>query len=376
MKSIYLDYNSTTPVDERVLQKMLPYFSEKFGNAASKTHSFGWVAEEAVEIAREQTANFIGSEKEEIYFTSGSTEAINLALKGIYQSYQTKGKHIITVKTEHKAVLDTCKYLEDSGAEVTYLNVGRGGIVSLDELKNAIKENTILVAVMFANNETGVIQPMKEITKLCEEKNILFFSDATQAAGKITFNVKDDNIHCCCLSAHKIYGPKGIGALYVSRKKPRITLQAQMHGGGHERGLRSGTLNIPAIVGLGEACAIAKQQMWDDNIKLSRLRTILEQALTETGKVFVNGDMRNRLPNTTNLLFKNLKSEDLIKKLNGIAVATGSACTSALPEPSHVLQAMGLTDEESYSSIRFSLGRFTTEQEITFTTQKILSVIN
>jgi len=376
MKSIYLDYNSTTPVDERVLKKMLPYFSEKFGNAASKTHSFGWVAEEAVDIAREQIAGFIGCEKEEIYFTSGSTEAINLALKGIYQSYQTKGKHIITVKTEHKAVLDTCKYLEGSGAELTYLNVDRGGIISLDELQNAIKESTILVALMFANNETGVIQPMKEISKLCEEKNILFFSDATQAAGKINFNVKEDSIHCCCLSAHKIYGPKGIGALYVSRKKPRITLQAQMHGGAHERGLRSGTLNVPAIVGLGEACFISQKQMWDDNIKLSRLRTMLEQALTETGKVFVNGDMRNRLPNTTNLLFKNLKSEDLIKKLNGIAVATGSACTSALPEPSHVLRAMGLTDDESYSSIRFSLGRFTTEEEITFTVQKILSIIN
>ena len=376
MNNVYLDYNSTTPVDARVLQKMLPYFSEKFGNAASKTHSYGWVAEEAVDIAREQVADFIGCEKEEIYFTSGSTEAINLALKGIYKSYQTKGKHIITIKTEHKAVLDTCKYLEDLGAEITYLNVDREGIISLDELKNSIKENTILVALMFANNETGVIHSMKEISKLCEEKNILFFSDTTQAAGKINFNVKEDGIHCCCLSAHKIYGPKGIGALYVSRKKPRITLQAQIHGGGHERGLRSGTLNVPAIVGLGEACAIAQKQMWDDNIKLSRLRTILEQALTATGKVFVNGDMRNRLPNTTNLLFKNFKSEGLIKKLNGIAVATGSACTSALTEPSHVLQAMGLTDDESYSSIRFSLGRFTTEEEITFTIQKTLSVIN
>lgn len=376
MKSIYLDYNSTTPVDDRVLQKMLPYFSNKFGNAASKTHSFGWGAEEAVEIAREQIAGFIGCEKEEIYFTSGSTEAINLALKGIYQSYQLIGRHIIAVKTEHKAVLDTCKYLEDPGAEISYLNVDRRGLISIDELKNSIKENTILVTVMFANNETGVIQPMKEIAKLCEEKNILFFSDTTQAAGKINFNVKDDGIHACCLSAHKIYGPKGIGALYVSRKKPRITLKAQIHGGGHERGLRSGTLNVPAIVGLGEACAIAQKQLWDDNIKLSRLRTFLEQALTETGKVFVNGDMRNRLPNTTNLLFKNFKSEDVIKKLNGIAVATGSACTSALPEPSHVLLAMGLTDDESYSSIRFSLGRFTTEEEITFTTQKMLSIIN
>jgi cysteine desulfurase len=333
------------------------------------------VAEEAVAIARAQVAALIGCESSEIYFTSGATEAINLALKGIAASYRGKGNHIITLATEHKAVLDTCRYLENMGMAITYLTVNRGGLFSLDELQSSMKENTIMVAAMLANNETGVVFPAKEIADMCAEKNCLFFSDATQAAGKIQMDVKASGIDCCALSAHKLYGPKGVGALYVSRKKPRVSLTAQMHGGGHENGLRSGTLNVPGIVGFGEACAIAANDMWDDNSRLSRLRTMLEQALCETEKVFVNGDMRNRLPNTTNLLFSGIAGADLIKQLNGIAVSTGSACTSALAEPSHVLKAMGLSDEESFASIRFSAGRFTTEEEITFAIEKIKNII-
>jgi cysteine desulfurase len=370
-KSIYLDYNSTTPVDKRVLDTMLPYFSEKFGNASSRTHSFGWIAEDAVKIARQQVADLINCLDQEIVFTSGSTEAINLALKGVWENYKSKGSHIITVKTEHKAILDTCKSLEKKGAEITYLSVNREGLIDLQELKTALKSETILVAVMYANNETGVIQPIREIAELAHSNNSFFMCDATQAVGKINIDVADEHIDLMCLSAHKFYGPKGVGALYVRRKEPRVTWFPQIDGGGHERGLRSGTLNVTGIVGLGKACEIAKLEMWDDAARISKLRTKLEQLLCDLPNVFINGSTKNRLFNTTNITFQGIRSETMIKKIPTIAVAMGSACTSALPEPSHVLKAMGLNDEDIYSSVRFSLGKYTTEEEINEVIEKI-----
>lgn len=363
LKPIYLDYNATTPTDDVVLQKMLPYFSEKFGNAASKTHSFGWVAEDAVDLAREKVANFIGAEKEEIIFTSGSTEAINLALKGA-AALQTEKKEIITVKTEHKATLDTCKFLESESFIVKYLDVNRDGIIDLNELNSSITQSTILLSIMMANNETGVIQPIEQIGKIAKEKGVLFFTDATQAAGKLRIDVNELNVDMLCISAHKIYGPKGIGALYVRRKNPRVTLIPQIHGGGHEKGFRSGTLNVPAIVGLGAACELANEKLWDDGSRISKLRTILEQAITENNNAFINGSTKNRIFNTTNICFKNITAADFIAKFKNIAISTGSACTSASNEPSHVLRAMGLTEKEAQSSIRFSLGRNTTMEEI------------
>lgn len=361
---IYLDHNATTPVDKRVLEMMLPYFTEKFGNASSRTHSFGWVAEDAVKTAREQVAQLINCLAQEIVFTSGATEAINLAIKGVWGNYQSKGKHIITVKTEHKAVLDTCKSLERKGAEVTYLSVDREGLIDLEELKNALRPQTILVAVMYANNETGVIQPIKQIADLVHNNNSIFMCDATQAVGKINCDVEDEHIDLMCLSAHKFYGPKGIGALYVRRKDPRVTLYPQIDGGGHERGLRSGTLNVTGIVGLGKACEIAQQEMWDDSIRISKLRTKLEQHLCDITNVFINGSTKHRLFNVTNITFQGVRSEALINKIQPIAVAMGSACTSATAEPSHVLKAMGMSDENSYSTVRFSLGKYTTDAEI------------
>lgn len=361
---IYLDYNATTPVDKRVLETMLPYFTEKFGNASSRTHAFGWVAEDAVKTAREQVAQLINCLAQEIIFTSGATEAINLAIKGVWENYQTKGKHIITVKTEHKAVLDTCKSLERKGAEITYLSVDREGLIDLEELKNALTPQTILVAVMYANNETGAIQPIKQIADLVHNNNSIFMCDATQAVGKINCDAEDDHVDLMCLSAHKFYGPKGIGALYVRRKNPRVTLYPQIDGGGHERGLRSGTLNVTGIVGLGKACEIAQQEMWDDSIRISKLRTKLEQHLCDLPNVFINGSTRHRLFNVTNITFQGVRSETLINKIPNIALAMGSACTSAIAEPSHVLKAMGMSDEDSYSSVRFSLGKYTTEAEI------------
>ncbi|MES2286000.1 MAG: aminotransferase class V-fold PLP-dependent enzyme [Bacteroidota bacterium] len=361
---IYLDHNATTPVDKRVLETMLPYFTEKFGNASSRTHAFGWVAEDAVKTAREQVAQLINCLAQETIFTSGATEAINLAIKGVWENYQTKGKHIITVKTEHKAVLDTCKSLERKGAEITYLSVDREGLIDLEELKNALSPQTILVAVMYANNETGVIQPIKQIADLVHTNNSIFMCDATQAVGKINCDVEDDHIDLMCLSAHKFYGPKGIGALYVRRKNPRVTLYPQIDGGGHERGLRSGTLNVTGIVGLGKACEIAQQEMWDDSIRISKLRTKLEQHLCDITNVFINGSTKHRLFNVTNITFQGVRSEALINKIPSIAVAMGSACTSAIAEPSHVLKAMGMNDEDSYSTVRFSLGKYTTEAEI------------
>jgi cysteine desulfurase len=374
---IYLDYNSTTPVDPRVLEAMLPYFSEKFGNAASKTHAFGWVVEAAVENAREQIAKLINATPSEIVFTSGATESINLAIKGVWEMYLSSNEknHIVTVSTEHKAVLDTCKALEKKGAQITYLPVNREGLINLEQLRESITPKTILVAVMYANNETGVIHPLKEIAQIVHEKKCLLFSDATQAVGKIPVDVQSAQIDLLCFSSHKIYGPKGVGALFVRRKNPRVNLIPQIHGGGHERGLRSGTLNVPAIVGFGKASEIAEKEMNNDAHRISLLRDELEKNLLTLGNVFVNGVSKHtqvfRLPNVTNLCFKGIKADTLIAKIPDIAVSTGSACTSAIPEPSHVLKAMGLSDEMAYSSIRFSLGKFTTKEEIKFASEKI-----
>lgn len=372
---IYLDYNATTPVDKRVLETMLPYFTEKFGNASSRTHAFGWVAEDAVKTAREQVAQLINCLAQEIIFTSGATEAINLAIKGVWENYQNKGKHIITVKTEHKAVLDTCKSLEKKGAEITYLSVDREGMIDLEELKKALRPQTILVAVMYANNETGVIQPIKAIADLVHANNSIFMCDATQAVGKINCDVEEEHIDLMCLSAHKFYGPKGVGALYVRRKDPRVTLYPQIDGGGHERGLRSGTLNVTGIVGLGKACEIAQQEMWDDSARISKLRTKLEQHLCDLENVFINGSTKYRMYNVTNITFQGIRSENLITKIPTIVIAMGSACTSAIAEPSHVLKAMGLSDEDSYSSVRFSLGKYTTETEINDVIKMVSKVI-
>jgi cysteine desulfurase len=368
---IFLDNNSTTRVDNRVLEEMLPCFTKYYGNAASKTHAFGWKADEMVEVAREKVASFIHAEKNEIIFTSGATEAINLALKGVAEAYASKGKHMVTVATEHKAVLDSCTHLANQGIEITILPVEKDGSVDLRLLENSIRADTILVNVMLANNETGVIHPINLIAEIVHAHQAILFSDATQAGGKIPIDVQELHADMLCLSAHKMYGPKGIGALFVRRKKPRVTLIAQMDGGGHERNLRSGTLNVPGIVGMGKACELAKESYWEESSRLSLLRTKLEQALTEEGGVFINGSVKDRLPNTSNLCFKSIKAERLIKALPNIALATGSACSSALPEPSHVLLAMGLSEEDAYSSIRFSLGRFTTEQEVLFVISEI-----
>ncbi len=376
MDAIYLDYNATTPVDERVLEKMLPYFSQKFGNAASNTHAFGWAAKEAVEIAREKAAALIRCEPRELYFTSGATEGINLIIKGVYESYSKKGKHIVTYATEHKAVLDTCKYLQTIGADVEVLPVERDGLPDLDLLKKSLRSDTILVVAMFANNETGVLFPIAAMGEICRSHDVIFFSDTTQAAGKVLFDVKECKIDCCVISAHKMYGPKGVGAVYISRKNPRVSVQVQMHGGGHEGGIRSGTLNVPGIVGLGEACHIAEKEMWDNGILLSSLRTRLEQQLETVESVMINGSIKNRLNNTTNLTFKTIRSEDLIKVIRPIAIAAGSACTAALPQPSHVLLAMGLTEKEAYNSVRFSLGKYTTAQEVELTIEKIRKIIS
>ncbi|HRS08344.1 MAG TPA: aminotransferase class V-fold PLP-dependent enzyme [Bacteroidia bacterium] len=376
MDAIYLDYNATTPVDDRVFEKMLPYFSQKFGNAASNTHAFGWAAKEAVEIAREKAAALIGCEPRELYFTSGATEGINLIIKGVYESYSKKGKHIVTYATEHKAVLDTCKYLQTIGADVEVLPVERDGLPDLDLLKKSLRSDTILVVAMFANNETGVLFPIAAMGEICRSHDVIFFSDTTQAAGKVLFDVKECKIDCCVISAHKMYGPKGVGAVYISRKNPRVSVQVQMHGGGHEGGIRSGTLNVPGIVGLGEACHIAEKEMWDNGILLSSLRTRLEQQLETVESVMINGSIKNRLNNTTNLTFKTIRSEDLIKEIRPIAIAAGSACTAALPQPSHVLLAMGLTEKEAYNSVRFSLGKYTTAQEVELTIEKIRKIIS
>jgi cysteine desulfurase len=375
IKPIYLDYNSTTPVHPRVLEHMLPYFSEKFGNAASKTHRFGWTAEEAVKEARARVARLIACAEQEIIFTSGATEAINLAIKGVFEAYRGKGDHLVTVQTEHKAVLDTCRTLEKKGARVTYLPVNHEGLVDVDELSNAITDRTILVSVMLANNETGVLQPLREIAEAVHAKGSMLMCDATQAVGKMRTEVNELGVDLMCMSAHKFYGPKGVGALYVRRRDPRVSLVAQMDGGGHERGLRSGTLNVPGIAGLGMAAELAQQEMWDNGEKLSKLRTWLEQHLLDLGNVYINGSTRYRMPHVSNLAFAGLKADELIGKLPNIAVATGSACTSAVPEPSHVLKAMGLKDEMAYGSIRFSLGRENTMEEMQAVLGKVKEVV-
>lgn len=369
---IYMDNNATTPMDPRVLEAMLPFFTKYFGNASSRTHSFGWEADAAVEYAREQVAYLINAEPQEIVFTSGATEADNLALKGIFEMYQSKGNHIITVKSEHKAVLDSCIHLEKMDADITYLDLKNDGLIDTEELENAINAGTILISVMYANNETGVIQPIKEIAAIAKKNGVLFFSDATQAVGKIPVDVIKDGIDLMSFSAHKMYGPKGAGALYVRRKNPRVRMAAQMDGGGHERGMRSGTLNVPGIVGFGKACELARIEMKKDGERMCKMRNKLEAELLKTGRAFINGNTEHRLPNVSNMSFKNVNGVDLISLLNkNIALSSGSACTSGTNEPSYVLKAMGLTDEIARSSLRFGLGRFTTEEEIEYTIEQL-----
>ncbi|MBK7231783.1 MAG: IscS subfamily cysteine desulfurase [Saprospiraceae bacterium] len=378
MRKVYLDNNATTPCDPRVIDAMLPYFFEHFGNAASRSHPFGWEAEDAVDKARAQVADLIGADEKEIIFTSGATESDNLAIKGVFEMYSRKGNHIITLKTEHKAVLDTCKVLEKKGAQVTYLDVKEDGLIDLVALENAIQKNTILVSVMWANNETGVIQPMKEIGEICAKHGVLFMSDGTQAVGKIPVNPREYGIHLMAFTAHKMYGPKGVGALYVSRKEPRVKVTAQMDGGGHERGMRSGTLNVPGIVGFGKAAALAKAEMQEDALRLSKLRDKLEAGFKNAlEEVYVNGNTEHRMPHVTNISFKHVEGEGLMMTFNqDIALSSGSACTSASLEPSYVLVALGLGDDLAHSSLRFSLGRFTSEEDIDFTLQSIIKGVN
>jgi cysteine desulfurase len=376
-KLIYLDNNSTTPCDPRVVDTMVPYFYEKHGNAASRSHHFGWEAEEAVDYARERIAELIGADEKEIIFTSGATESNNLALKGVFEMYARKGNHIITLQTEHKCILDSCAHIEKMGGQVTYLSVQEDGLVNLDELRNAITDKTILISIMWANNETGVIQPMAEIGKLCEEKGVLLHSDATQAVGKIPVNARETGVHLMSFTAHKMYGPKGIGALYVSRKNPRVKVTAQIDGGGHERGMRSGTLNVPGIVGFGRAAELAKAEMAQDAERLSKLRDKLENALCQLEETKVNGNPASRMPHVTNISFKHVEGEGLMMTFNQrIAVSSGSACTSASLEPSYVLVAMGLGDDLAHSSIRFSLGRFSTEEEVDTAIKMVTEGVN
>lgn len=373
---IYLDYNSTTPVDERVLNEMLPFFTEHFGNASSNTHALGWYAQGAIDKARQQVANFIGAESSEIVFTSGATEAINMALKGVFEAYQSKGNHIITCKTEHKAVLDTCIYLEEKGAIITYLNVDREGRIDLDELKESFTDKTILVAIMAANNETGVLQDLEKISEITHQHDAIFFSDTTQMAGKLPIDVNEMGLDLCCISAHKLYGPKGIGALYVRRKNPRVNLIPLFHGGGHENGKRSGTLNVTGIVGLGKACEIAQTEFWDNNMHISKVRGYLEHQLLEINDLRINGSTRYRLYNTSNIYFPLLKDgSTLFSKIKSqYAVSLGSACTSANAEPSHVLMAMGLEKQESENCIRFSFGKKSQKEEVEELAKLILSL--
>ena len=363
---IYLDYNATTPVDERVLAEMLPFFSKHFGNANSSTHEFGWYASGAIEKARQQVASFIEAEPSEIIFTSGATEGINMALKGIFEAYKSKGNHIITTQTEHKAVLDTCDYLQELGAEITYLKVDREGRIDLDELKASFTPKTILVSVIAANNETGVLQDLEKISEITHQHEAIFFSDTTQLAGKLPIDVNDLGIDVCCISGHKLFAPKGVGTLYVRRKNPRVNLIPLFHGGSQENSKRSGTLNVPSIVGLGKACEIAKAEFWENNAHISKIRGYLEHQLLEVPELHINGSTRYRLYNTSNIYFPKLKNGgSLFSHLKSkYAVALGSACTSATTESSHVLKAMGLSKEEAENSIRFSLSKFNTKEEM------------
>ena len=373
---IYLDHNATTPCDPRVVEAMLPYFSSHYGNAASRNHPFGWAAEEAVDYAREQVAKLIGADPKEIIFTSGATESDNLAIKGVFDMYASKGNHIITVVTEHKAVLDTCKHIEKVGGEVTYMPVDGEGLIDLAALEAAITPKTILIAIMYANNETGVVMPVKEISAIARKHGVLFFTDATQAVGKIPVDVNKDGIDLMAISAHKMYGPKGVGALYVRRKNPRVKVTAQMDGGGHERGMRSGTLNVTGIVGFGKACEMAMQEMESEAIRLSKLRDKLESALMQLEEAYVNGSREHRLPHTTNISFKYVEGEGLMMGFNkNIALSSGSACTSASLEPSYVLKALGLGDDLAHSSLRFGLGKFTTEEQIDYTIKAVSETV-
>jgi cysteine desulfurase len=373
---IYLDNHATTRVDPRVVDAMLPYFTEHFGNAASRNHEFGWEAEQAVDKARKQIADLIGATSKEIIFTSGATESDNLAIKGVAEMYAEKGNHIITVVTEHKAVLDTCKKLEKHGYRITYLPVMGDGLIDIEMLKEAITDKTILVSIMYANNELGVIQPIREIGKICRARGVLFHTDGVQAAGKVPINVNADNIDMMSISAHKMYGPKGVGALYVRRRNPRVQITAQIDGGGHERGMRSGTLNVPGIVGLGEACELCNREMETETKRLlylrDKLRAKLEAGLDE---VYINGSMEHRLPHSLNMSFAYVEGESLLMGINDIAVSSGSACTSATLEPSYVLKALGVGDDIAHSSIRFGIGRFNTEEEIDYTADKLIDVV-
>ncbi|MEI8278196.1 MAG: IscS subfamily cysteine desulfurase [Bacteroidota bacterium] len=373
---IYLDNNATTPCDPRVVDVMIPYFTEKFGNAASRNHQYGWVAEEAVDYAREQVAKLINADPKEIIFTSGATESDNLAIKGIYEMYASKGNHIITCTTEHKAVLDTCKHIEKIGGQVTYLEVGSDGLINLNDLEKAITNKTILIAIMYGNNEIGVIQPVHEISAIARKHGVLFFTDGTQAVGKVPVDVQKDGIDLMSFSAHKMYGPKGVGALYVRRKNPRVKVTAQMDGGGHERGMRSGTMNVPAIVGFGKACELCMNEMESEAKRLSAMRDRLEKGLTQLEESYVNGNREHRLPHTTNISFKYVEGEGLMMGFNkNIALSSGSACTSASLEPSYVLKALGLGDDLAHSSLRFGLGRFTTDEQIDFTIKAITETV-
>jgi cysteine desulfurase len=373
---IYLDNNATTPMDPRVLETMLPYFNQKFGNSASRNHAFGWVAEEAVDYAREQVAKLIGANEKEIIFTSGATESDNLAIKGVFEMYKEKGSHIITCITEHKAVLDTCKHLEKLGAEVTYLPVNPDGLIDLELLERSMRPTTILVSIMYGNNEIGVIQPVRQIADIAHKHGALFFTDATQATGKIPVDVIADGIDLLAFSAHKMYGPKGVGALYVRRKNPRVKVTAQMDGGGHERGMRSGTMNVPGIVGFGKACELCMLEMADEAKRLSALRDKLESALTVMEESYVNGNVDHRLPHVANISFKYVEGEGLMMAMKDLAVSSGSACTSASLEPSYVLKGLGLSDDLAHSSIRFGLGRFTTEEEVDFAVKQTMEAVN
>src|SRR5580693_1182620 len=374
---IYMDNHATTPVDPRVFEAMTPYFTTVFGNSASRNHSFGWEAEEAVEKARKQIASLIGATNKEIVFTSGATESNNLALKGVAEMYAEKGNHIITAATEHKAILDTCKRLEKHGVRVTYLPVQTNGLVDLEQLQAAITDKTILISIMYANNEIGVIQPIPELGKIAKSKGILLHTDATQAVGKVPVNVIKDNIDLMSMSGHKMYGPKGVGALYVRRKSPRVQITAQMDGGGHERGMRSGTLNVPGIVGLGEACGIAKAEMAEESKRMAHLRDKLRRKLeSELDETYINGTMEHRLPNNLNISFAYVEGESLLMGINDIAVSSGSACTSATLEPSYVLKALGTGDDLAHSSIRFGLGRFNTEAEVDYVADRVVETVS
>jgi cysteine desulfurase len=374
-RPIYMDYSATTPVDPRVVEKMTPYLYEMFGNPASRSHSYGWEAEDAVETARQHVANLLGADPREIVWTSGATEGNNLAIKGAARFYAGRGKHIITVKTEHKAVLDTCRELERQGFDVTYLDVREDGLVDLEQFRAAIRSDTILVSVMMVNNEIGVIQPVQEIGEFCRERGIIFHCDAVQAAGKIGIDLRELKVDLLTVTAHKVYGPKGIGALYV-RRKPRVRIDAQIHGGGHERGMRSGTLPTHQIVGMGEAFRLAQLELEEESARVGRLRDRLMAGLNQLQEIYVNGSSEKRVPHNLNVSFNYVEGESLIMGIKGVAVSSGSACTSASLEPSFVLRALGRSDELAHSSIRFTMGRFSTEAEVDAVVAQVIATVN